>query len=144
MHAVLGGCLGAREGAGLHAFLALDAEADECTDLAAELDRLLVGEVAQVRHLDLPACVLVDREGIDHSHGVALPQPLQLGDDLPVKLGMVEAQHDELNGSNSHHISSLIVCSCRRGSLLSSGAGFTLTISTPSLVSQLNTPWSSA
>ena len=111
MHAVLGDRLGARQSARLHAFLALDAQADEGADLAAELDRLLVGEVAQVRHLDLPACVLVDCEGVDHSHRVAFSQPLQLGDDLPVKLGMSKAQHNELNGSDSHHISSLIVCS---------------------------------
>ena len=88
-----------------------------------------------MRHLDLPGCVLVDCEGVDHSYGVALSQPLQLGDDLPVKLGMSEAQHNELNGSDSHHISSLIRCDC-------ASAGFTLTISTPRLVSQLNTPWS--
>ena len=43
---------------------------------------------AQVRHLDLPRLVLVDREGVDHPDGVALPQALQLGDDLAVKIGM--------------------------------------------------------
>ena len=38
----LGGRLGARLGAGREAFLALDAEADERADLAAELDRLVL------------------------------------------------------------------------------------------------------
>ena len=47
LHAV-GGRFGAGLGALLQAFLALDAEADQGADLAAELDRLVLGEVAEV------------------------------------------------------------------------------------------------
>ena len=42
-------------------------------------------------HLDLSVGVLVHRERVDHAHGVALAQPLQLGDDLAVELGVTEA-----------------------------------------------------
>ena len=90
--------LGARLRARDHPFLALDPEADQRADLAAELDRLILGEVAQVRDLDLAVRVLVHRERVDDAHGVAFPQALQLGDDLAVELRMVEAEHNECTG----------------------------------------------
>ena len=97
------GCrFGARLGARGHAFLALDAETDQRADLAAELDRLVLGEVAEVLDLDLSVGVLVDGERVDDAHRVALLQPFELSDDLTVELGVVEAQHDELNGSDRH------------------------------------------
>ena len=83
--------LGAGLGAGDRSFFAFDAESDQRPDLAAELDRLVLGEVAQVLHLDLSFGVLVHRQRVDHAHGVALAQPLELGDDLAVKLGVTEA-----------------------------------------------------
>src|SRR6185369_15433297 len=89
----------------LEALVALDAEADEGADLAAELSRLLLGQVAQMLDLDLAVRVLVDRERVDHAHRVALTQPFELGDDLAVELGMVKAQHDELDRSNRHDVS---------------------------------------
>ena len=98
----VGARLGARLGAGLDAFLALDAEADQRADLAAELDRLLLGQVAEVLDLDLALGVLVDGQCVDHAHRVALTQPLELGDDLAVEVGVLEAEHDQLNWSNRH------------------------------------------
>ena len=89
-------------GARLHAFLALDAETDERTDLASELDRLLLAEVAEVHDLDLAVCVLVDGERVDHAHGVALAELLELLDDLPVELRVLESEHDELDWPDSH------------------------------------------
>ena len=82
-------------------------EADQGADLAAELDRLVLGEVAQVEHLDLALGVLVHRQRIDHAHGVALAQALELLDDLAVEVGVLEAQHDQLDGSDGHVSSSL-------------------------------------
>ena len=61
-----------------------------------------LGEVAQVRDLDLAVGVLVDRQRVDHPHGVALPQPLELVDDLAVEVRVLEAEHDELYRSDSH------------------------------------------
>ena len=55
-----------------------------------------------MRDLDLSVGVLVHRERIDDAHRVALLQALELGDDLAVELGMAEAQHDELNGTDRH------------------------------------------
>ena len=45
----------------------------------AQLDRLVFGQVAEVGDLDLTVGVFVDRQGVDHPHGVALAEPLQLG-----------------------------------------------------------------
>jgi hypothetical protein len=42
----------------------------------------------------------LDGQRVDDADGVALAQPLELGDDLAVEVGLLEAQHDELNGSN--------------------------------------------
>jgi len=53
-------------------------------------------------HLDLSVNVLVDRQRVDHAHGVALAQPFELGDDLAVELGMTEAENNELNRSDCH------------------------------------------
>ena len=80
--------------AGLQAFLAVDAEADESGDLAAELDRLVLREVAEVRHLHFARCILVHCQRVDDSHRVALPELLQLLEDLTVELGLGKAQHD--------------------------------------------------
>ena len=68
----VGGRPAAGFGAGVHAFLALDAETDERADLAAEFDRLVLGEIAEMHHLDLSFRVLVHGERVDRAHGVAL------------------------------------------------------------------------
>src|SRR3954451_12381215 len=52
--------------------------------------------------LDLAGHVLVHGEGVDDAHRVALPQALELGDDLAMELGMLEPEHDELYWSNGH------------------------------------------
>ena len=59
-------------------------------------------EVAQVIDLELTVGVLVDGQRIDHPNRVAVPQPLQFGDDLAVEVRVAEPQHDELHGSNGH------------------------------------------
>lgn len=62
------GCLlGAHCGALLSAFFALDPEADKRADHAAELDRLLLAQVAEVLHLDLSVCILVNGKRVYHS-----------------------------------------------------------------------------
>jgi hypothetical protein len=80
----------------------LDPEADQRADLAAELDRLVLGEVAQVLDLDLSVRILVHRERVYHAHRVALTQALELGDDLAVELRMLEAEHNQLHRSDGH------------------------------------------
>ena len=55
-----------------------------------------------MRDLHLAVGVLVHRERIDDAHRVALLQALELGDDLAVELGVAEAEHDELNGTDRH------------------------------------------
>ena len=102
VHAPFGGRLGAGDSAGLHAFLSLDAETDQGADGRAELDRLVLGQVAQVLDFELAVRVLVDRDRVDHPDGVTLAQALELLDDLAVELGMLEPQDDELNRSNCH------------------------------------------
>jgi hypothetical protein len=59
-------------------------------------------QLAQVLDLDLAGGVLIDGQRVDHAYGVALAQPLELGDDLAVEIGLLEAQHDELDGSYCH------------------------------------------
>ena len=54
-----------------------------------------------------PVGVLVDGQRVDHAHGVALAQPLELGDDLAVEVGVLESQHDQLNRSDRHRLRSL-------------------------------------
>jgi hypothetical protein len=75
--------------------------------LATELDRRFLREVAEVLDLQLPFRVLVDGERVDHAHRVALPQLLQLGDDLAVELRVVEPEDYELNRSDCHALSFL-------------------------------------
>jgi hypothetical protein len=55
-----------------------------------------------VHHLDLALCILMDGEGVDHSYRVALPEPLELLDDLTVKVRLVEAQDEQLYWTYRH------------------------------------------
>ena len=52
--------------------------------------------------LELARGVLVDGQRVDDADRVALAEPLELGDDLAVEVRVLEAQHDQLNGSNRH------------------------------------------
>jgi hypothetical protein len=65
--------------------------------------------------LELAGGVLVDGQRVDHAHGVALTQSLELGDDLAVELGLLEAQHDGLDGSDRHRLISNRSAWRRRG-----------------------------
>src|SRR4051794_34916006 len=55
-----------------------------------------------MRDLDLSVRVLVDGERVDDAHRAARLQTLQLGDDLTVKLRVLEAEHNELNRPYCH------------------------------------------
>jgi hypothetical protein len=90
----LGGSLGADRGTVQHALLALDPESDQRADLGPELDRFVLREVAEMRHLDLTLGVLVHRERVDHPHRVAGAQSFQLGDDLAVEIRVLESEDD--------------------------------------------------
>ena len=70
------------------------------SSIASSLERLL-----RCCDLDLSVGVLVHRQRVDHAHGVALAQALELLDDLAVELGVAEAEHDELNWSDCHVLS---------------------------------------
>jgi hypothetical protein len=98
----IGGRLGAQNRPLLGSFFALDAKTDERADLAAELDRLVLGQVAEMLHLYFPVGILVHRERVDHAHSALVMEPLELGDDLPVKLGLCEAYDDQLDRSDGH------------------------------------------
>jgi hypothetical protein len=98
----VGGGLGAGLGALLQAFLTLDAQPDQGPDLAAQLDRLVFGQVAEVGHLDLTLGVLVDSQSVDHPDGVAVTQPLQLVDDLAMKVRVVEPEYQQLHRPDGH------------------------------------------
>jgi hypothetical protein len=94
--------LGPGHGARLESWLAGDSQAEQRADLAAELDRLVRRQVAEVHGLHLPVGVLVHGERVDHANRVALLQPLQLRDDLAVEVRIPESEHDELDRSYRH------------------------------------------
>jgi len=88
--------------AGLCSLFPRDAEPYERAELAAELDRLPFGEVAEMLNLQLTVFVLANGQRVDDAYRVALAEPLELGDDLAVKVGVVESQYDQLHRSNCH------------------------------------------
>ena len=55
-----------------------------------------------MRHLDLAGRILVNGQRVDDAYRITLPQPLQLGDDLAVEVGVAEAEHDQLHRSDGH------------------------------------------
>jgi hypothetical protein len=59
-------------------------------------------DLGQVERADESVAISVDGERVDVAHGVVLAQTLELRDDLTVEPGMVEAQHDQLDGSDGH------------------------------------------
>src|SRR5262249_10819969 len=87
---------------GLRSLFPLEPEADESADLAANLDGLLLGQVAQVLGLQFAVGVLVDGQRIDHADGAAVMEPLKFLDDLTVEVGVAEPQNDELYWSDRH------------------------------------------
>ena len=52
--------------------------------------------------LDLARAVLVDRQRVDHTDGVAEAEPLELRLDLTVEVGVLEAQNQQLHRSDRH------------------------------------------
>src|SRR5215217_2023809 len=98
----VGAHLGARGRTGLETGFSFDAQADQRADLGAELDRLILREVAEMLDLDLAVGVLVHGKRVDHAHRVARAKPLELRDDLAVEVRLVEAQDDELHWSYRH------------------------------------------
>src|SRR3954451_5789134 len=94
----LGACLGSRD----DAFLALDAEADERAYDRAELDCIVLRQRAEMLDLDRAFGVLVHSQRVDDLDRVGCTQPLQFRNNLTVEVGLVKAEHDELNGSNCH------------------------------------------
>jgi hypothetical protein len=67
----VGGRPGPGLGSGIEALLALDPEPDQRADHGAELD-LLVGQVAEMRDLDVAGDVLMHGQRIDDPNGVVL------------------------------------------------------------------------
>jgi hypothetical protein len=80
----------AQLGALLGSLLAVDPRTDQGTDFAAELNRLILTEAAEMLHLDLAIRVLVDRERIDHAGRCLRHAAAQLGDDLAMRSGCLE------------------------------------------------------
>ncbi len=93
---------GAAGGAGLGVLAGHVSAGLKRADLATQRDRLVLGQRAQMRDLDGAVGVLVDGQRVDHTDRVVGPQALQLGDDLPVELRMLEAEHDQLHRSDGH------------------------------------------
>ena len=52
--------------------------------------------------LHLALGVLVDGERVDHTHGVALAELLELLDDLTVEVRMLETDDEQLNRPDCH------------------------------------------
>lgn len=103
LHAAGGGhLLGAFHRTRFGPLLTGDAEPDQGADLAAELDRLALGKVAEVLHFYLSQGVLVDRQGVDDADCVAFAKSFELGDDLAVEVRILESEHNELYRPNRH------------------------------------------
>src|ERR1700742_1979506 len=99
---LISGLFRAGPGAFLRAFFALDAEAHQGPDLAAQFDSFVLGQVAEMLHLDFAFGVLVHGQRVDYAHRVALAEPFKLGDDLTVEVRVVEPEHDELYRTYRH------------------------------------------
>ena len=97
--------LGSEDCADLHAFLTVDSESNECADDAADLNGLVHSEIAEMGDLDVAVGVLVDRECIDHTDRAALFESFELVNNLPVEVGVIETEHEELNRTYRHDVS---------------------------------------
>ena len=90
------------DGAELHALLACGAEADQGADGGAERKRLVGVEVALLNRLDHAVLGLAHGEQVDEADDVAVAQALELGADLAVELGVLERDHEDLDGADGH------------------------------------------
>ena len=86
-------------GPDLEPFLAGRAQADQPVHQGAERGLLVGAELALVQDLDLAVGVLADGQGVDHPDQVVVAEPVQLGADLAVQVGLLEAQHQQLHRS---------------------------------------------
>ena len=87
------------------ATLGLDArraEADQRADNGAGALGLARGEFRMVKAPDDPVGALVNDEQVDDADDVALAQALELGEHLAAEVGLVEADDEELDGSERH------------------------------------------
>ena len=81
----------------LHPLLARRPEADQGPDRRAEGERLVGIEVAALDRLDHTVLRLADGEEVDEPNDVAVAQALELGPDLPVELGVLEGDDEDLD-----------------------------------------------
>src|SRR5262249_22288954 len=95
---------GARLSAGFEALLAGHAEPEQRADRGAELHRLLLVEIARVESLDIPLVVFVDNHHVDDANDVGFLEALELLEDLPFELRVVEAHHEQLHGADGHSV----------------------------------------
>ena len=100
--AVLGRRFGAGHGSRLHALFAVDAEADQRTDLAAKLDRLVLGRGCSGAATSISPSASLWTASASITRTVSLSQPFQLLDDLTVEVRLAEAEHEQLYRANSH------------------------------------------
>ena len=98
-------CSGLRagSGAGLETFFSFDAQSDQGADRRAELDRLILGQVAQMRDFDArlqhPCTPQSSRSREWCRSPAGAPAPSMIS---PWNSRVVEAEDDELNRSNCH------------------------------------------
>jgi hypothetical protein len=88
---------GSEHRSGFSAFFVVGAGADQRPDDCAELHRLFLRQVALLEPLDRPVFVLAHDEQVDQANDVVLPEPLELGPDRALELGIAEADDEDLN-----------------------------------------------
>ena len=89
-------------GLGLGALLARRAEADQRPDRLAGAPGLTRGQVGMVQALHHTVGALVHDQQVDDPDDVVLTQALELGEHLAAEIGPVEADDEELDGSEGH------------------------------------------
>ena len=90
------------DGAELHAFVTCSTEADQGTDGGAERKRLVGIEVALLDRFDHAVLGLAHGKEVDEPDDVAVSKSLELGSDLAVELGVLERDHEDLDGADGH------------------------------------------
>ena len=88
---------GSDHGAVFALFSFFAADPDQRADDGAELHRLVLREVALLQALDVPVFVLAHDDQVDQAHDVVLAEAGELGPNRPLELGIVEADHEDLN-----------------------------------------------
>ncbi len=89
-------------GAGLKALLSGGSQSDQCADLGAELDGLVLAQVAGGDDGLLAIGALVDGQRVDDPERIDVPEPGELLRDLTLEVRRVEADRQKLYGSDSH------------------------------------------